>query len=342
MRFLGTLSVSVSLALLACSAPSPDVEAPPGNLEPAPPVPPGVDPPVAAATASAAPIDDAPPTASLPVDDVQRENQFSAAFFKKVSAGGRGNVFVSGASVRLALGMLYSGAASKTADEIAVAASFVGGADEAGEAAKAEVAGWKALSSDKVELTIANKLFVEKSFSPEKSFVDAMTQSWGAGLEQLDFVKNADASRKTINAWAKKETKDRIVDLMPAGSVDTQTRVVVADAVYFNGKWTKGFEKKATAPGKWNNPFDEKPTTVPLMHRSGHYRYAEMSGSKIVELPYGKGRCRDGGALARRRHRVTEARGQARLRVPGGGETEARGYQGRSDAPHVRDDLWRQ
>lgn len=289
MRSLRTLSLSV--ALVACSGPSADAAdpaVPEGRIEPAPPVPPGQPQPVASTSASAPPIDP-PPTLSLPVDDVGRENAFTAALYQKVASSSQGNVFVSPASVRLALGMIYAGAGGKTADEISAAARFAGGVDKTGEAAKAEIAGWKAFASDKVELTIANRLFVEKTFTPEKSFTDSLTGSWGAGLETLDFIKASEASRKAINAWAKKETKDRIIDLMPSGSVDGSTRLVVADAVYFNGKWSTAFDKKETAKAPWNPGHSDKASTASFMHRSAHYRYGEMTGAKLCEIPYGKG-----------------------------------------------------
>ena len=42
------------------------------------------------------------------------------------------------------------------------------------------------------------------------------------------------------------KTKNKIVDVVPSGSVDSLTRLVLANAVYFKGDWKDKFDFKST------------------------------------------------------------------------------------------------
>ena len=50
---------------------------------------------------------------------------------------------------------------------------------------------------------------------------------------QIDFKTNPETSRKTINKWVAKQTKNRIDELFPSGSFTSMTRMAVTSAIYF-------------------------------------------------------------------------------------------------------------
>jgi serpin B len=132
---------------------------------------------------------------------------------------------------------------------------------------------------------IANRLFGEKTYPFEPAFLDRVESSFGAGLEPLDFRSQFDASRAHVNRWVEGETEDRIQDLLPPGSITSDTRLVLVNAIYFLGDWAVPFEKESTQPAPFFvSTADRK--DVAMMHRTGSFRFARGEAYSALEIPY--------------------------------------------------------
>jgi serpin B len=197
--------------------------------------------------------------------------------------GEKGNLFFSGASLRTALGMTQLGAKGATLDEMAKTLNVDPDPAKNVAAAKSEMAAWKA-AAGKAELVIANRLWIDKTYALDKTFLGETQAGYGASAVTLDFAKAPDPSRTTINGWVSETTKGKIKDLLPAGSVSPLTRAVLTNAIYFKGSWTEAFDKKLTK----DEPFqaDAGSVTVPMMHRSSEIGYAETAEATVALLPY--------------------------------------------------------
>lgn len=69
--------------------------------------------------------------------------------------------------------------------------------------------------------------------------------------------------------------------------MDATTALILANAVYFKGKWAKEFNPQLTE----DRPFHVDANTVknvPTMYRKGSYKYADLPeyDCKCIELPY--------------------------------------------------------
>lgn len=204
---------------------------------------------------------------------------FGLRLFARV-AKAPGNEMISGTSIRLALGVPYLGAKGATASEMASTLGF--SADEA-EAAKKELADWSD-AKGKSELAIATRLYTDKDHPPAADFAKAAQDAFGAGAQALDFGKTEDA-RKTINAFVAKETHDKIPELLAKGAIDAKSRLVVANALYFKGRWALPFSAGATKDEAFHLD-GGKSVSVPTMHATDTFRYVEAGGVKMVELRY--------------------------------------------------------
>lgn len=92
------------------------------------------------------------------------------------------------------------------------------------------------LAGDELEtLVLANSLFLDSRFEASQGFKSALIQHFKADLEQVNFSSAAEEARNHINCWVANRTANKITELMPQGSVDTITRLVLACAVYFKG-----------------------------------------------------------------------------------------------------------
>lgn len=101
-------------------------------------------------------------------------------------------------------------------------------------------------------------------------------------------VLQADEALVKVNEWAKEKTHGKIEDLLPAGSVDNGTRVVIANALYFKGAWKKPFDEESTKEGEFFL-LDGKTIQVPMMHTTKKQYVKDFSTFKALRLPYSAG-----------------------------------------------------
>jgi serpin B len=135
------------------------------------------------------------------------------------------------------------------------------------------------------KLEIANSIWGQQGMAFQPEFLDTLATNYGAGLRLLDFKAAPEPSRATINAAIAQQTHDKITDLLPNGSIDTDTRMVLANAIYFNAKWAAPFEKENTRDGTFT-PEQGSPVTVPMMTHQANYAYLAGQGFQAIGLPY--------------------------------------------------------
>lgn len=137
-------------------------------------------------------------------------------------------------------------------------------------------------------MALANAIWPNAGSKLQPKFLETVAEIYLGESNPLDFQSDADGSRKIINAWVEKLTRERIKNLLPAGSIDSDTRMVLTNAIYFKGSWAQEFDKTLTI----DQPFLRDgldPVSVPLMYRPAgetHLQYVERDGIQVLELPY--------------------------------------------------------
>jgi serpin B len=195
-----------------------------------------------------------------------------------------GNLFYSPYSISAALAMTYAGANDDTAAQMAATLHF-DLPQERLHTAFADLA--SALESDEgnFNLNIANALWGQAGFGFKSDFLSLLETSYGAGLREVDFTSDPEATREAINAWIEDATEEKIRDMVPEGVINSLTRLVLANAIYFNAIWLHTFEESAT----FDEPFillDGTEINVPTMHQQARFNYAAGEGYQVVSLPY--------------------------------------------------------
>ena len=210
---------------------------------------------------------------------------FAVELYGKLQAG-RGNVFFSPYSISTALAMAYGGARGATAREMAQTLHF----DLPPEKLHPV---FGALNDDintlagrrQIEIAVANSLWPQQSIALLPDYLALCKTYYYSSVTPLDYAGHAEESRMTINGWVERMTNRKIVELLKPGVLDSSTRIILVNAIYFKGKWASPFNAKSTE----NRPFytsPDKSVTTPLMWRIEQYRYAEFSDVQVVELPY--------------------------------------------------------
>ncbi len=132
---------------------------------------------------------------------------------------------------------------------------------------------------------LANGLFVANNQRVQAPFLDTLAASYGAGVRRVDFT--SPAATRAINDWVRQQTADRITKLFDRLSPDT--RLVLANAIYFKADWVSRFGKWPSGPDRFTQA-DGGTGEVAMMHSQDPIRYAEAAGWQAVELPYVGGR----------------------------------------------------
>ncbi|MBX3190992.1 MAG: serpin family protein [Labilithrix sp.] len=215
--------------------------------------------------------------------DVRAANALSMNLFRKARKGSP-NVMLSGTSLRRALGLAYLGARGETAREMAASLELPD-ATKTAALAKAEGLAWQE-AKGKAELVVADRVWTDKGLALKDDFVKLAEGALGGDpVARVDFARAPDPARKAVNAWVAEKTSNKIVDLLPSGSVDAATRLIVTNAIYFKGRWTSPFSKNATKDETFRAQ-GGKSVTTPMMHATESHRFGQASGVKLLEMRY--------------------------------------------------------
>lgn len=198
----------------------------------------------------------------------------SLSFFNHVNAvsGADENVVTSPYSAAVCLSMLAEGAGGETRAEFD---SALGGI-----MFKAEDLG----SNDTVVVKSANSIWIDDNFSIRNSYADLLQKDFEAFITTQRF--SDPATVKAINNWCLEHTEGKIgdmIDRLSPGMV-----MVLVNALYFNAPWADAFDPELTSEDVFYGK--SKSGKVSMMHRTGQYNYAQVSGAQIIQLPYEGGR----------------------------------------------------
>jgi serpin B len=203
-----------------------------------------------------------------------------------------GNLFYSPYSISEALAMTYGGARGDTEKQMATALQFIltqgklhPAFNKLDLALASRGQGAKGQDENGFRLHVVNAIWGQQGFKFTPQYLDLLALNYGAGLRIQDFIKSPDPSRQTINQWVSDQTEGKIKDLLPPGSINNLTRLVLTNAIYFNAAWQSQFHKENTADGQFTL-LDGSRVTVPLMKQAERYNYAGGDNYQAVELPY--------------------------------------------------------
>jgi serpin B len=136
------------------------------------------------------------------------------------------------------------------------------------------------------EFTVANAAWVERSMSLRPEYARTIRETLNGTIEQVDFIRNQTAALRQINAWAARETRDRIPEILT--EQDPARRLVLTNAVYFKGKWSDQFSANATRDGDF---FTDATARVParLMRQLTNARYFDTPTFQAADFDYDDG-----------------------------------------------------
>ena len=135
------------------------------------------------------------------------------------------------------------------------------------------------------KLATVNDLWMQQGLTLNKSYADTVQHYYSGQVTALDFEGSPDSARQTINKKIVEKTKQMIPELLPKGSIKSDTAVVLTNAVYFKGDWTLPFTAERTSAQPFYNAIG-RASTVQMMQQQSYFSYYEDKHIQVVQLPY--------------------------------------------------------
>ena len=208
-------------------------------------------------------------------------NRFAIELHRKLAAGADNLVF-SPFSIHAALAMTATGAKGRTLEQMEKVLHLP---DRDGLPAAGDMSRFYSTGSRPYELAVSAGLWGQKGVAWNSDFVALLGDRFAAGFNEADFAASPETERLRINAWVAERTRERIQNIIPENALSKLTRLVLANAVYFKGKWALEFDPERTK----HEPFhraDGSSIDVPLMAQHSDFDYAEQEGFQLLALPY--------------------------------------------------------
>ena len=214
----------------------------------------------------------------------ERHNDCALALYERLRHE-PGNVFFSPFSIRAALMMALAGAVGETEAELRRVLRVPSSDESAHEAVAALISRLRAAAGGAYSLAVANGLWSQEGAPLQVPFLDLVDRHYGAALHTADFRGDAAGARVRINDWVEDATNQNIRDLIPPGGLSADTRLVLANAAWFTGKWTLPFPNDETHHDRFY--LDGGGTVMaPLMRVRAVMPYWQGDGIQAVDLGY--------------------------------------------------------
>lgn len=215
-----------------------------------------------------------------------KQTDFGLKVFSQLAQGSVDqNVAFSPYGVASVLAMAQLGAAGSTRKALNTAMGF--SLQERGMSRQQRLLQRDLSSEEGVE--IASGVMVERKMSLEKGYRRALSKAFQTHPHQVDFTK-PDQAVGIINSWVSDHTAGAIPEFLASGSLTDETRLVLLNALHFQGLWKVPFDPKLTQERMFHCA---NGSTVPvhmmrLTHRFNYGEFVTADGVDydVIEVPY--------------------------------------------------------
>ncbi|GJL54292.1 MAG: serine/threonine protein kinase [Nitrospirales bacterium] len=213
-------------------------------------------------------------------------NTFAFELFNEISKIQSDNIILTPYSTSSALAMAYIGSRGKTRKQISQVFGWLLDPKSASQGMLDLRKNLRTLNTiEGIELNIASGIWVDDSLRLLEDFIEQSKKYYATSLNSVDFQKSTDTARRTINQWVEQETNGTIPALIPPGSLNALTRVLLVTATHYQGLWASPFQKSKTQQSQfWL--YSTQSTSVSFMTQQHQFPYADTHTMQVLELPY--------------------------------------------------------
>uniref|UniRef100_A0A182SMZ8 Serpin domain-containing protein n=1 Tax=Anopheles maculatus TaxID=74869 RepID=A0A182SMZ8_9DIPT len=142
------------------------------------------------------------------------------------------------------------------------------------------------------QISVANGVFLQRGYTPGERFLRLAQHIYKGTVTDLDFERDSNGAATFINEWCTKATNGKIKEIVTE-NILRNTRMIVANALYFKAKWETTFSPYGTRQRPFYLDGEQEPAiTVDTMATTGCFPYYNATAEydvQIIGLPYEKG-----------------------------------------------------
>ncbi|CAF1556389.1 unnamed protein product, partial [Rotaria sp. Silwood1] len=154
--------------------------------------------------------------------------QFGLKLYSTVSQNQKNdNIFLSPASISLAMSMCTVGARQETLNQM-LKTFEVSSIKQLIKTAERVMNIFSIANQDKqVQLKLANRLYAQKAYQLQEEYLKIVQSSFKADIKLEDFENERVQAVQRINAWVEQQTNNLIQDLLSIKDVTPETRLII-------------------------------------------------------------------------------------------------------------------
>ena len=212
----------------------------------------------------------------------------SFKIFKELALNNLGKSFsFSPASLNLAMAMVYAGAAGSTAKEFNKTFFFNNDLNKFLPGIYHYYSSLLRISEDtSLEFRIVNKIFIEKTYPLNTSYINNIEKFFYGNFEQVDFFNEFRQQEKYINKYVSDFTKQRIINLLPEGILNEMTKLVLINALYLKSNWKHSFDESFTRDKSFYVDSDKSVQNQFMSQRRQGVKYFADQKFQVLEMEY--------------------------------------------------------
>jgi serpin B len=240
-----------------------------------------------------------------PADDISQlvadNNAFAFDLYHQVASEQDGNLIFSPYSISLAFAMVYAGARGDTEQQMAEVLHYSLPQERLHPAFNTLDLKLQPVEPppptptpypysnppDPLVLNIASTVWGQHGFPFEADYLEILALNYGAGLQSVDFAADSEGARRSINQWVSDATEDRIEEIAAPGTIDSETKVVLANAIYFNGEWDYPFTENETHSAPFRRLDGSEVDATMMVNNFTVLKCGRGATFHAVELGYG-------------------------------------------------------
>ncbi|PNF40585.1 Serpin I2 [Cryptotermes secundus] len=208
---------------------------------------------------------------------------FSVDLFKAALKADAGNVVISPVSVSTLLALVQQGSGGNTATQLEEVLHL--DPEQSRDGYSHLTRNLKVLAGNE-SLEFANGAFLNEGYQVKSGFRKVLEEDFLSSVETVQFSNSAAAAGE-INSWVSNHTHGKIPNLVSPDSLDSLTRLVLVNAIYFKNFWKTSFLKNETR----DDDFFIRPNTskkVPTMHLKKKLLTGSLESlnSRWLQLPF--------------------------------------------------------
>lgn len=212
------------------------------------------------------------------------QNQFALTLFSEIASQESGNFAFSPYSIFSNLTLLYFGADQQTSQQIQDTLHLSMTGDQLLKSFQQQLQSYSSNEDKGYKLAVANGLFLNKDTQILNSFRTIAKNFFDANVQTVDY-SSPKTTIQTINLWVSQRTQGKIPSLLQEEDINSATKLILANAVYFEGEWETPFNPKNTQPASFYST-EENTDKVNMMHLTANFSYFEDEQMQGIVLPF--------------------------------------------------------